>query len=347
MVSGFAKWLKKYFIPRDCKNNEPQFIRKRSILVILALILFVETLFLVQTLIIFRKTDFFAAVLPDVLLNLTNDSRQDENLMQLTINPQLQQAAQLKANDMAKNGYFSHTSPTGVTPWYWLKKVGYKFTHAGENLAINFFDTADVNNAWLASPSHRNNILNISFTEMGIGIARGTYKGQESIFIVEFFGRPTKQKAASVPTKSSATQKPDASIPPREQASMKNEKSVAGSFVSAEQNMGTSPKQNAEPAQIAGKSIPPETPIIASNNKKNNPLIVSGTKELLSMPRAVTGYIFFIFSIIISLALMLKITSLIKTQYYLLASNGVFLLVVIFTIVLFNRYIGLSSGGIN
>jgi hypothetical protein len=91
---------------------------------------------------------------------------------------------------MAKHGYFAHTSPAGVAPWDWFRRVGYAYIRAGENLAVNFVDSEDVIEAWLRSPKHRENIMNGLYEEIGIGTARGTYEGQETVFIVQLFGAP-------------------------------------------------------------------------------------------------------------------------------------------------------------
>ncbi len=83
-------------------------------------------------------TGNMAAVLPGILSDFTNENRQQQNLPALTVSPLLTEAAQLKANDMATNGYFAHASPAGKTPWYWLDQVGYDYQYAGENFAVNF-----------------------------------------------------------------------------------------------------------------------------------------------------------------------------------------------------------------
>lgn len=115
-------------------------------------------------------------------------------------NDLLSAAAQLKANDMAAKGYFAHVSPDGKTPWYWIDKVGYSYDYAGENLAVNFIDSADVSNAWMASPTHRANILNPVFKEVGTATAVGTYKGRNAIFVVQLFGTPTGKVTAVKPS---------------------------------------------------------------------------------------------------------------------------------------------------
>ena len=75
---------------------------------------------------------------------------------------------------MAQKGYFAHVSPEGLTPWYWLGEVGYTFSHAGENLAVNFAEPEEVVDAWMNSLAHRTNILNGNFQEIGIAISHNS-----------------------------------------------------------------------------------------------------------------------------------------------------------------------------
>ena len=138
-----------------------------------------------------------ASVLPGVVAVLTNEARTEEALNPLTQSEVLERAAQLKADDMAAKGYFSHTGPDGSQPWKWFSQVRYRYEYAGENLAVNFDESEDVVDAWLNSPTHRANILKGSFTEIGVGIATGTYKGKEAVFVVQFFGKPAPIGVAS------------------------------------------------------------------------------------------------------------------------------------------------------
>lgn len=131
-----------------------------------------------------------AAVLPAVLVDLTNKARLDSGQSTLVRNQVLDQAAQMKANDMASLGYFAHTSPAGITPWHWFSQVNYDFAYAGENLAVDFTESVDVENAWLGSPTHRANILNDNFTEIGIATAYGSYNGRPTTYVVQMFGKP-------------------------------------------------------------------------------------------------------------------------------------------------------------
>ncbi len=140
--------------------------------------------------IIMDAVDSTAAVISSSLVELVNFDRTSASVGRLKVNPLLEQAAQAKANDMATKGYFAHNSPDGTTPWHWFAQVGYDYVYAGENLAIDFFESADVEKAWMNSPLHRANIINADFTEIGIATAKGIYNGHETTFVVQMFGKP-------------------------------------------------------------------------------------------------------------------------------------------------------------
>lgn len=124
------------------------------------------------------------------LFNNSNIQRDKQGVSLLATSTKLMRAAQLKAEDMAKNGYFAHTSPTGVNPWYWFYEAGYKPELAGENLALSRTLDSDIVKSWMNSEGHRKNIVNGAYTEMGIGIAKGKYAGRDAYYIVQLFGKP-------------------------------------------------------------------------------------------------------------------------------------------------------------
>lgn len=185
--------IKKYFIPHKENDYLPHFFRTRT-LVVLVLILGGLSFFLARVSVFISRTDYLAAIYPKLLETLANESRQSASGEKiLSVNQLLEEAARLKAEDMAKNGYFAHTSPDGKTPWYWLDKASYVFKYAGENLAINFTDSEETHKAWLASELHRANIMNEKFSEIGVGMAKGIYQGRPTVFVAEFFGTPADQ----------------------------------------------------------------------------------------------------------------------------------------------------------
>jgi uncharacterized protein YkwD len=136
--------------------------------------------------------DSLSAIYVSVLVNLTNQNRANANISELTVSPILEKAAQMKADDMASKSYFAHNTPEGKTPWYWFDQAGYKYIYAGENLAVNFVNSEDVETAWMNSPGHFLNIMNPKFTEIGIATSTGIYKGRQAIFVVQLFGAPYK-----------------------------------------------------------------------------------------------------------------------------------------------------------
>ena len=135
----------------------------------------------------------------DQLLSVTNSNRQALGLSPLTYNVTLSQAAALKAQDMFLNDYWAHTSPEGKTPWVFIQQAGYTYTVAGENLAKNFSTSQGVVDAWMASPTHRDNIIKPSYRDIGFAIVNGVLNGEETTLVVQMFGAGSGQIAAEQP----------------------------------------------------------------------------------------------------------------------------------------------------
>jgi hypothetical protein len=131
-----------------------------------------------------------AEITAQKMIKLTNESREKSGLPPLIINDKLTAAAAAKADDMFKFQYFDHNSPSGVTPWHWIKSAGYDYRYAGENLAIDFVTAEGTHMALMRSITHRDNILKPNYTEIGIAVKKGIFSGNESIIIVEEFGAP-------------------------------------------------------------------------------------------------------------------------------------------------------------
>lgn len=141
----------------------------------------------------------FAAVVSAVLVDLGNRDRLAHGVGVIQAHPLLTQAAQAKANDMATRGYFSHNDPEGREPWHWIDEAGYAYASAGENLAVHFSDSQEVEQAWLDSPTHRANLLDGRYVHVGIATAQGTYQGRTTTFVVQFFGAPGVAATPSAP----------------------------------------------------------------------------------------------------------------------------------------------------
>ena len=110
------------------------------------------------------------------VVRLVNVERTKRGLSPLSHNWQLSRVARYKSLDMKQNGYFSHTSPTYGSPFQMMKSFGITYRTAGENIAKGQTTPAAVVSGWMNSSGHRANILNSSFTEIGVGyVAEGNY----------------------------------------------------------------------------------------------------------------------------------------------------------------------------
>lgn len=198
--------MKHLFIPHAGNEYKPHFFREVSIIIILVISIFLLGVSFGTSFFI-HKTILGANLASNVLVDLTNNSRVANNEAPLLLNTKLQHAAFLKGENMSSLGYFAHESPTGVTPWYWFKEAGYTFLYAGENLAINFTESTDVENAWMASPKHKENILNANFKEIGIATVDGVYQNNPTTFVVQMFGTPAVEvaEAAVIQSTSAST----------------------------------------------------------------------------------------------------------------------------------------------
>ena len=113
---------------------------------------------------------------------LVNEQRAANGLAPLTLNSELSNVARTKSQDMHDNNYFSHTSPTYGSPFDMLKAFGVSYRTAGENIAMGYTTPEAVVSAWMNSAGHRANILNASYTQLGVGyVADGNYWTQEFI----------------------------------------------------------------------------------------------------------------------------------------------------------------------
>ncbi len=117
------------------------------------------------------------------IFKAVNEERLSHGRMPLTPSKALVDAAQAKADHMARLHYFAH-SYGNISLRTFLKKQSYRYRVAGENLAKSYDSTESLMDAWLLSPTHRANILDPDFKETGIGIARDG----NNLLIVQYFG---------------------------------------------------------------------------------------------------------------------------------------------------------------
>jgi len=211
-VEYFFEKIKYFTLPLEQNNYRSQFLEGNALLccVVLLLVLKIGTIFVGINI---PKNIFFADITRSSLESFVNQTRESIGLQPLVQNAKLDDAAQLKAQNMVANNYFAHTSPSGLTPWHWFSQVGYKYKYAGENLAIGFFDSTEVYNAWLNSPEHKANIVNPHYTEVGTAVLSG-FGNNNTIVVVQEFGsqKPTTVATAPLKTNSSNVNEAKANI---------------------------------------------------------------------------------------------------------------------------------------
>ncbi|MEK9182525.1 MAG: CAP domain-containing protein, partial [Patescibacteria group bacterium] len=285
-----VKFLEKIvhtIVPHEKNRNVPHLLQKKFV-ALLSVFIVVLFYFNQNNFEIIRELNLTGAVYPGVLADLTNEDRAEEGVPGLLWSDTLENAAKLKAEDMIQNGYFAHTSPSGITPWHWLTRANYSFVYAGENLAIDFRESSRVEKAWLDSPTHRANVLNPRFTEMGIMALDGIFEGRNTTFVVEFFGKPT---VSIKPAETSASTVTSETTTPRVEPAVKPEPEVAG--VSAENAKVGKPQTKTSkeiPVKIIEEKDEPTDKFIVAQNTDAVGGLVSGVSNLSQNKSLSTWY---------------------------------------------------------
>ncbi|HMQ02012.1 MAG TPA: CAP domain-containing protein [Candidatus Doudnabacteria bacterium] len=189
----FKKWLiavHDHVVPHERNNYHPHALSHRVLALLSILVVTVKIVGVSMVAIGPAATSLAAPITTENIVNLTNIARAEHGMAELKTSSLLAKAAQNKADDMLARQYFAHNTPDGQTPWSFIKAVGYSYTTAGENLAIDFTQAENIQAAWMNSPGHRANILNKNFTEIGIGIAKGIYDNHQTTIVVQMFGNP-------------------------------------------------------------------------------------------------------------------------------------------------------------
>ncbi len=205
----FAR-LPHYLFPSESNNYRARLLHNKSLnLISLGFLCF--QLVLSSFLLVRPKVLGYAAqISPERVVELTNQERTKTGLSPVTLNSQLNEAALRKAGDMFAFDYWAHVSPSGREPWDFFREVGYHYVYAGENLARDFSSADAAVSAWMASPSHKDNIINPKYQEIGVAVVDGTLGSVETTLIVQLFGaRSTAPVALKPKAPAPATEQPE------------------------------------------------------------------------------------------------------------------------------------------
>ncbi len=184
--------MKNLIIPNK-ENNYAPFFSARLAMVLLTLWVFLVNSFsgvLIDSFGVYA-TDLSA----NRIVQLTNQERQKRNLQPVTANAYLTSAAYAKANHMFEKQYWDHFGPDGESPWEFIKASGYDYAYAGENLGKGFNTSEGVHQAWMASPTHKENILTEHYEDIGIAVVSGTLENESIVLVVQMFGNLSRDRS--------------------------------------------------------------------------------------------------------------------------------------------------------
>lgn len=178
-----------FFFPHESNNHKAKALHFSSLLIYLSIFLLIQ----VTMSVVSRANPSVLGIASDIsidrLLYLTNQRRAESGLNPLKLNRDLSVAAYMKAQDMFKNDYWAHNSPQGKTPWDFILSTKYRYIYAGENLAKDFANSDGVVDAWMKSPSHRDNLLQDRYEDIGFAVVNGELGGEETTLVVQMFGK--------------------------------------------------------------------------------------------------------------------------------------------------------------
>ena len=138
------------FLPHSHNNHKAKLLWSQSLFIFLGLYLMGRSIIDITIGLKPGVLGFASQLDPNKIVELTNNQRLNAGVGTVKINESLNRAASAKVNDMFTNNYWAHVSPGGTEPWHFITNSGYKYQHAGENLARDFSSVKDVVNAWMA-----------------------------------------------------------------------------------------------------------------------------------------------------------------------------------------------------
>lgn len=187
---NIAYGLAHFFYPQRSNNHKAKVLHPSGLGVIIALLIVYQVAISAFPTIQPGILGYAANIPPSQVIELANQKRAENGLLPLTHNSTLSAAAQSKGVHMLEQNYWAHIAPDGTEPWKFFTDFNYNYRFAGENLARDFSNPNSAIDAWMASPTHRDNMLSEKYTEVGVAVVEGDLDGVDTTIIVQFFGVP-------------------------------------------------------------------------------------------------------------------------------------------------------------
>lgn len=186
-------FLEHFFLPGPSNNHRAKILHPKGITFVLSLLVVIQIGLIFISKVRPDILGFATDISVEKLLEMTNQKRLENGISPLNLNQELSQAAAGKAADMFGNNYWAHVSPSGKTPWDFILGAGYQYIYAGENLAKDFQDSGGVVNAWMDSASHKENLLQEKYKDVGLAVVNGKIDGEDTTLVIQLFGTTSPQ----------------------------------------------------------------------------------------------------------------------------------------------------------
>lgn len=187
--------LTHYVAPRYSNNQHARILHSEFLILIAIMLIGLQALIGAGSSPSVGVLGYAANIPVDQIVSLTNQKRSEIGVGSLTYSDTLSEAARQKGEDMLRQGYWAHVAPDGTEPWDFFANVGYAYRYAGENLARDFSNPTSAVEAWMASTSHRENLLSDRYKEIGVAVVEGDLNGVDTTIIVQLFGTKSESLA--------------------------------------------------------------------------------------------------------------------------------------------------------
>src|SRR5260221_9241038 len=176
------------FLPRASNHHKAKILHPSSLLVLAFLVGIFQFTLHAAPITHPAVLGYAAQISTNDVIKFTNEKRAEAGLTSVTFNQALTDAALEKGHYMIDHDFWAHVAPDGTEPWFFFQKHGYKYRYAGENLARDFSGAQSAVDAWMASPSHRENMLSPKYKDIGVAVVEGDLSGSDTTIVVQLFG---------------------------------------------------------------------------------------------------------------------------------------------------------------
>ncbi len=235
-IEDSSSIFKDYFVPHRGNGHHPKILRKKQLLIVLILAVLMKASLVTYLFFLYPNNGKMSEDIQRDVYVLLNKERESAGLKPLLLNHSLYYSAEAKALDMISNNYFAHEGLDGKMPWDWVSRKDYPYLYIGENLGMNFASAESVHRALMNSPSHKKNIMNEKYTDIGLIVTRGNLNGKETNILVQIFGAEKKPEPAESEIVVMAPLEKNESLVEKEEIPKKDDKTeVASSEITFEE----------------------------------------------------------------------------------------------------------------